>query len=60
MPAVVAGDPDCGYVLLNGCANDIPDVSVKTQVNYLNPVSDKFEVDGVDRAVVSIADRNSG
>src|SRR5882724_7106127 len=58
--AVVTGKADRTHVLLNGRTDDIPEITMKSEVNDFDSMPDKFEIDGVNGAVVSIADRNRG
>ena len=60
VPTVVTGDPDCGHVLLNSCAHDIADITMKSEVNDFDSVTDKFEINGINRTVVPVTDRNRG
>ena len=60
VPAVIARNPNCTHVLLNSGAHDIADRTMIAEIDDLNPVPDKLEIDGVDRAVVPIANRDSG
>ena len=54
--AIVTRDPDCGHILLDGGANNIAGVTVETEIYHLDAVTNKLEVDGVDCAVVPVAD----
>src|SRR5438128_518614 len=56
--AIVTGNPDRSHVLLNRGAYDIADVTMKSKVNDFDSVADKFEINGVNRAVVPVADRD--
>ena len=58
VPAVVTGNADGAHVLLNGGAHDVADITMKAEINDLDAVPDEFEIDRVDRAVVSIANRD--
>ncbi len=58
--AVVTGNTDRAHVFLDGGANNIADRSMITKINDLDAVPDEFQVDRVDGAIVSIADRDSG
>ena len=60
VPAVVAGDADGAHILLDRRAHDVLRIAMIAEVNDLDPVPDEFEVDRVDRAVMPVADRNSG
>ena len=57
--AVVAGDADGGDIFLDSGADNVADVAMKPKINDLDAVADEFEIDRVDGAVVSIANRNS-
>ena len=57
--AVVTRDANGANVLLDRGANDITDRAMISEIDHLNPVPDELEVDRVDRAVVSVANRNS-
>ena len=56
--AVVTGDANGVYVLLDSGAYDVAYGAMITKVNDFNPVSDEFQVDRVDRAVMSVANRD--
>src|SRR5437773_10782115 len=56
--AVVTGNPDRGHILLDSRAHNIADITMKSEVNDFDSMPDKFEINGVNSAVVSIADRN--
>src|SRR5438132_1373607 len=58
--AVVTRDADGGDIFLNGSAHDVADVTVKAKIDYLDAMADEFEVNGVDGAVVSVANRDGG
>src|SRR5438067_11571808 len=58
VPAVVTGNPDCGHLLVDSRAHNIADITMKSEVNDFDSMPDKFEINGVNGAVVSIADRN--
>ena len=60
VPAVVTGNADGRDILLDRRADDIADIAMKPEINDLDPVPDEFEIDRVDRAVVPVADRDSG
>ena len=57
--AVVAGDADGGDIFLDSGADNVADVAMKPKINDLDAVADEFEIDRVDGAVMSIANRNS-
>src|SRR6059058_6587261 len=56
--AVVTGNADRSHVLLDSRAHNIADITMKSEVNDFDSMPDKFEINGVNGAVVSIADRN--
>ena len=60
VPAVVARNPDRAHILLDRRAYDVPNRPMITEINDFDPMPDEFEIDCVDRAVVSVANRNSG
>src|SRR5205814_2730727 len=60
VPAVVTGDTNRPHVLLDGGTDDVANRTMITEINYFDPVPDKFKVDRVDRAVVAITNRNCG
>jgi hypothetical protein len=57
--AVVTRNPDGAHILLDGCAHNVADRTVITEINDLNPVSDELQIDCIDRAVVPVANRDS-
>ena len=57
--AVVTGNADGTHVLLNGGAHNVANRAMIAEINDLNPVPDKLEIDRVDRAVVPITNRHS-
>src|SRR6266403_4357935 len=52
--AVVTGNSDRSHVFLNCGTHDITDITMKSQVNDVDSVADKFEINGVNRAVMPI------
>jgi hypothetical protein len=58
--AVVTGNPDGAHVLLDGRAHNVADRTVIAEINDLDPVSDELQIDCIDRAVVPVANRDSG
>ena len=58
--AVVTRNANGAHVLLNGGAHDIADRTMIAKINDLNAVPDEFQIDRVDRAVMSVANRDSG
>src|SRR5437660_1894202 len=55
--AVVTGNPDRSHILLNGRTHDVADVTMKSKVYHFDSVADEFKVNGVNRTVVTVADR---
>ena len=60
MPTVVTGNADGANVFLNGRADNIADRPMIPEVNNLNPVPNEFQIDRIDGAVVSVANRDGG
>ena len=60
VPAVVTGDTDRRDILLDRRAHDVLHVTMKPEIHDLDAVPDELEIDRVDRAVVTIANRNGG
>ena len=60
VPAVVTRNANRAHVLLDGGADDVADRAVIAEINHFDPVPDEFEVDRVDRAVVTITNRDCG
>ncbi len=58
--AVVTGNANGGDVLLNRRPNDIADVAMEAEIDNLDAVSNELEIDRVDRAVVSVTNRDGG
>src|SRR5207244_4950784 len=58
--AVVTGNPDRSHVFLNSRTHDITDIAMKSQVNDFDSVADKFKINGVNRAVMPVTNRDSG
>jgi hypothetical protein len=58
VPTVVTGNSDGGDILLNRRAHDVPDIAMKPEIDHLNAMPDKFEIDRIDGTVVSIANRD--
>src|SRR5947199_9952336 len=52
--AVVTGNADGTHVLLDGGAHNVANRAMIAEINDLNHVPDKLEIDRVDRAVVPI------
>ena len=60
VPAVVTGDANGAHIFLDGRAHDVPYVAVIAEINDLDPVADELEIDGVNGAVVPVANGDSG
>ena len=60
VPAVVTRYANRPHVLLDGGTDDVANRTMITEINYFDPVPDKFQIDCVDRAVVTITNRNCG
>src|SRR5207248_8074527 len=58
--AVVTGNPDCSHVLLNGSTYDIADIAMEPKINHLDPMPDELQINGVNGAIMPIADRDRG
>ena len=58
--AVVTGNADGRDILLNRRAHNVADITMKAEINDLDAVPDKFEIDRIDRAVVPVANRDGG
>ena len=58
--AVVTGNPDGAHVLLDGRAHNVADRTVIAEINDLDPVPDELQIDRIDRAVMPVANRDSG
>jgi hypothetical protein len=56
--AVVTRNADGRDVLLNGGADDIADVTMKSEIYDFDSVPDEFEIDGVDGTVVPVTNWN--
>ena len=56
VPAVVARDADRSHVLLNSSTDDITDITMETQVDHFDAVPNEFQIDGVNRAIMAVAD----
>ena len=55
---VVTGNADRADVFLDRGAHDVANGSMISQINDLDSVADKLEIDRVDRAVVPVANRD--
>jgi hypothetical protein len=60
VPAVVTRNADRAHILLDRRPNNIANRPMVAQINDFDPVPDELEIDRVDRAVVSIANRDGG
>src|SRR5262249_17023630 len=60
MPAVVTRDAYRAHILLDGGADDVGYRAMITEINHFDSVPDKFQIDRVDRAVVTITNRHCG
>ena len=60
MTAIVTGNANGGDVLLNSRADDIASVAMEAEIDNLDAVPDEFQIDGVDRAVVPVANGDGG
>ena len=59
VPAVVTRDANRPHVLLDGGTDDVANRTMITEINYFDPVPDKFEIDRINRAVVAVTNRDS-
>src|SRR5262249_5453759 len=60
MPAVVTRNANRAHVLLDGGPDDVANRAVVTEIDHFDPVPDKLQIDRVDRAIVTITNRNCG
>src|SRR4029453_4468819 len=60
VPAVVTGDANRPHIFLDGGTDYVANRPVIAEINYFDPAPDKFQVDRVDRAIVTITNRNCG
>ena len=60
VPTVVTRYANCPHVLLDGGTDDVGNRAVIAEINHFDPVPDEFQVDRVDRAVVTITNRDCG
>jgi hypothetical protein len=60
VPAVVTRDANRPYVFLDGGTDDVGNRAMIAEINDLNPVSDELQIDCIDRAVMPVANRDSG
>ena len=60
VPAVVTRDANRPHVFLDGRTDDVANRAVIAEINHFDPVPDEFQVDRVDRAIVTITNRNCG
>src|SRR5262249_17892478 len=56
VPTVVTGESHRTDVFLDGCPGNVARRTVITEVNDFHSMAHEFQIDGVDRAVVPIAD----
>jgi hypothetical protein len=59
VPAVVTRNADRADVFLDGSPHDVANRSMVSEINDFDTVTNEFEIDRVDGAVVSITDRDS-
>ena len=59
VPAIITRDTNRADVLLDGGARNVANRAMIAEINHLNPVPDKFEIDRIDRAVVPVTNRHS-
>src|SRR4030095_10238338 len=57
---IVTRNPDGAHILLNGCTHNVTDRTVITEINDLDAVPDELQIDCIDRAVMPVANRDSG
>jgi hypothetical protein len=60
MPTVITRDADRPHIFLDSSAHDVVRRAMIAQIDDFNPVTDQVEVDRIDRAIVSVTDRDSG
>jgi hypothetical protein len=58
--AVVTGDANRPHIFLDGGADDVAYRPMIAEIDNFDPVPDKFQVDRVDRAIVTITNRDCG
>src|SRR5437868_6412914 len=58
--AVVTRDANRPHILLDGGADDVGYRAVITEINHFNAMADEFQVDGIDRAIVTITNGDGG
>src|SRR6185437_7657774 len=58
VPAVITRNTNRADVLLDGGAHNVANRAMIAEINYLNPVPDKFEIDRIDCAVVPVTNRH--
>ncbi len=56
--AIVTGNADGPHIFLDSSTYNVANRAMITEINDLNPVPDKLEIDRVDRAVVPVANRD--
>jgi hypothetical protein len=57
---VITRDANGPHVFLDGGTDDVGYRPMIAEINHFDPVPDKFQVDGVDRAIVAIANGYRG
>ena len=60
VPAVVTRDANRPHVFLDSGTDDVAYRAVIAEINHFDAVPDEFQVDRVDRAIVTITNRNCG
>ena len=60
VPAVVTRDANRPHIFLDGGTDDVAYRAVIAEINHFDPVPDEFQVDRVDRAIVTITNRDCG
>ena len=60
VPAVVTRDANGPHVFLDRGTDNVADRAVIAEINYFDAVPDEFQVDRVDRAIVTITNWDSG
>ena len=60
VPAVVTRDANRPHVFLDGGTDDVGYRAMIAEINDFNPVPDELQIDCIDRAVMPVANRDSG
>ena len=60
LKGVVAGNADRAHVFLDCGADNIADRPMITEIDDFDSVTNKLQVDRIDRAVMPVANRNGG